>query len=85
MIYKVFTVYDSKALAYMQPFFSPSVGEAERLFKELCNDEKHNFNKYAEDFTLFYLGDFDNLKAQFLPLTAPISVCLALACINPKE
>jgi len=85
MIYEVFTVFDSKAVAYLQPFFSPTKGEAIRLFQECCNDPKHNFHKYASDFHLFQLGKFDNVKAEFIMLSAPCSIGNALEFIKPKE
>lgn len=60
MIHKVFTVYDSKAEAYMQPFFSGTTGLAIRSFTEVCNNKEHAFNKYPDDYTLFEIGTFDD-------------------------
>lgn len=62
---KVFTIFDEKAGAYLQPFFSDTVGLAVRTITELVNDPQHNFCKYASDFTLFQLGSFDNKTAEF--------------------
>ena len=52
MIVKVFGIYDSKAEAYLPPFFMKSKGEAIRAITAHVNDSQHNFCKYAEDFTL---------------------------------
>lgn len=60
MMLKIFTTYDSKAEAYLQPFFLPSRGEAIRAWQDVVNDQKTQFNKYPEDFTLFELGEFDS-------------------------
>jgi hypothetical protein len=57
---KVFTIYDEKAEAYLQPFFSDTHGLAIRSITDLVNDPNHNFCKYAADFTLFQIGTFDN-------------------------
>lgn len=58
---KVYTVYDQKAEAYKQPFFVRAHGEAIRAMTELVNDPEHQFHKYAEDYTLFYLGDWNEV------------------------
>jgi len=62
MIVKMFSVYDSMANAYLQPFFSPARGLAIRSFSEAVNTSDHQFHKYAGDFTLFEIGEFDDEK-----------------------
>jgi hypothetical protein len=71
---KVFSVYDSKAEGYMQPFFLKTVGEAERALANLVREPDHNFSRYAEDFTLFELGLWDEKKGAFDLHDAPRSV-----------
>jgi hypothetical protein len=78
MIHKVFTVYDAKTKAYLPPFHSHALGQAERSFTEACNDPSHEFSKYAEDFTLFYIADFDDEKAHYNMLKAPFSLGTAI-------
>jgi len=63
---KMFTVYDSKAEAYMQPFFAKSTGEALRSFSDTCQDKNHIFAKHPEDFTLFELGTWDEQTSNFV-------------------
>lgn len=62
---KVFAIYDSKAEAYLPPFFMKSKGEAIRALTSHVNDPQHNFNKYAADFTLFELGSWDDSNTTF--------------------
>lgn len=57
---KIFTVFDVKAERYIQPFFSPTEGTAMREFRMAANDEDHSFCKYAEDYTLFLMGEWDD-------------------------
>lgn len=73
----VFSVYDSKANAFLQPFFAVSRGVAERSFFAAVIDERHDFNRFAEDYTLFELGEFDEESAQFSCLETPRSMALA--------
>jgi len=77
-ILKVFTVYDSKSDAYMQPFFMQTKGQAVRAFSDTVNDPKHQFYKHAEDFTLFELGSFDELSALFDLHLTPVSLGCAI-------
>lgn len=60
MILKMFTVYDSKAEAYLPPFFMRSNGEAVRSFIQASNDQSSNFCKFPGDFTLFKVGEYDD-------------------------
>nr|WAE43877.1 MAG: nonstructural protein [Microviridae sp.] len=78
MIVKVFGIYDSKAEAYLQPFFMKSAGEAIRAITDLVNDDKHNFGKYSADYTLFQLGSFDDATAKFDMLLTPHSLGVLL-------
>ena len=75
---KVFTVYDNKAEAYLQPFFMRTKGEAIRAFADSVNDPNHMFNRHPEDFTLFELGEFDSAKALFSCGLAPASLGTAI-------
>ncbi len=56
---KIFSVYDDKADAYTQPFFATTAGVAIRQFQQAANEEGHQFNRHAADYTLFELGEFD--------------------------
>lgn len=67
---KIFTVFDSKAEAYLQPFFARTNGEAVRSFTEAANDSGHNFCKYSGDFTLFEIGEYDETTGNITPLKA---------------
>jgi len=76
---EIFSVYDSAVQAFMQPFFSPSLGSALRSLTDAVNDPKHEFSKHAADYTLFKLGSFDDADGVFS--TAPpeqITSCLSL-------
>lgn len=57
---KVYTVHDAAAGAYLRPFFERSHGAAIRAFTDASLDPKHDFFKHARDFTLFYVGEFDD-------------------------
>lgn len=62
---KVFSVFDSKAKAYLQPFHAANAAVASRMIADAVQQDDHMFNKHAADFTLFELGDFDDLSGTF--------------------
>lgn len=83
MFVKIFTVYDSKTEAYLQPFYEPSIGGALRNFEEAANDPESPIHKYSADFTLFLIGEFDNSNANFEIRDTPKSLALASELKRP--
>lgn len=75
----VFSVYDSKAEAFLQPIFCATEGIAFRLFSAAVNDRNHDFHKFAEDYTLFQIGVFDEQDGRLEALQSLKSVCTAIA------
>lgn len=81
---KVFSCYDSKAAAYAQPFFSPTVVTGRRAFGDACADPNTMLNKHPEDFTLFLLGTFDDQLGSFDLLSPPESLGLASSYLTQE-
>ena len=75
---KVFTVYDSKAEMYLAPFTVAARGQAVREFESACNDPKTMMCKHPSDFTLFEIGEFDDLKGTLKPYEAKVSIGTAI-------
>ena len=82
---KIFAVYDSKAGAFHTPMFMQTTPMAIRAFKAAAMDQGHEFHKFAEDFSLFELGDYDPLKAEFLTYEAPQNLGLAASFIINED
>lgn len=62
----VFTVYDEKSEAYLQPFFLDTTGQAIRAITDCVMDQNHQFCKHPSDYTLFQLGTFNDSNAEFI-------------------
>lgn len=77
MILKAFTIYDSKAESYLQPFFFNTKGQAIRSFSDAVAEEGHQFRRHAQDYTLFECGEFDQSSGMFTAIT-PVSIGNAL-------
>jgi len=82
---KIFSVRDSKAEAFLPPFFAQTAGVAIRQFESAVNDESHDMHRFAEDYTLFELGEFDESSGALLPLDTPHSLGLAIGFIKPNN
>lgn len=79
---KVVSVFDSKAEAFMQPGFAQSRGAATRDFSTMINDGKSIFSKHPGDFTLFEIGEWDELKGVLIPAKTPISYGVGVEYLN---
>lgn len=75
---KIFSVYDSKVGAYLNPLFLRSNGEALRAFVSAVNSADHDFCKYASDYTLFELGAWHEDSATINMLPTPKSLGVAI-------
>lgn len=65
MITELYTVYDAAVKAFLPPFHVRSRGEALRSFTEAVNSADHQFHKWAADYTLFFIGTFDDATAEY--------------------
>lgn len=74
---EIFSVYDSKADAFLAPFFMPNQSMAVRIFQNCANNGEHQFGINAGDYTLFSLGSFDDETAKIQTTKTPISLGLA--------
>jgi len=84
MNHKIFTIYDSKAQAYLTPFFLHEDGMAIRVFADCVNDKNHQFGKHPEDYTLFNIGSWSDNKAKFLT-NNPIALGNGIEFVTPFE
>lgn len=82
---KIFTVYDSKAEAYMSPFYMQSTGAAIRAFSDTAADPSSQIAKHPSDYTLFEIGEFDDATAEISLLTAKKSLGVAVEFINQTK
>lgn len=85
---QIYSVYDSKAAAYLQPFYLPRHELAERAFAHAACTEGHAFNNFAGDYTLFWIGTWDEENGILTNAEAKLNMGTALehrAHINEYE
>ncbi len=73
----VFTVFDSKVGAFLTPFFCKNRAVALRSFTSACQDVKTDFHRYAGDYTLFEIGEWDAEKGNWIQHESKLSLGLA--------
>lgn len=65
MINKMYVIYDAKAEYYNKPYYAVNHEVAMRNAKRLCEDPNSEIAHNPEDFTLFYIGEFDDGTCTF--------------------
>lgn len=87
MIYKVMSVYDVKAEAYMRPFFARSTGEGLRSFSDEVNsgNKESALSHHPEDFILMELGDWDELSGELKVLEKPRTINRGIDVLRKTE
>lgn len=76
--HKVFSIYDSKAKAWLQPFFATNAAVAVRMFERAVNDTSSDFNRFAGDYTLFEVGSWSEDDGVLLETSPKVSLGVAV-------
>jgi len=63
---QIFALYDKKALAYVDVFHFPQIGQAIRQVEDLLKTQ-HPLAKHPADYDLYKLGEFDDVSGSILP------------------
>jgi len=85
MIMKIFSIYDSKAEAYNSPFYMQTQSLAIRAFTDEANNESSQIGKHPADFTLFYMGEYDDHTASFTLEDTKISLGVASEFVGKEQ
>lgn len=85
MKHSIFTIYDSKAQAFLQPFFSVNLATAARACADVVADPATPFNKHPEDYVTFQIGHFDDLTGEITPTNVPVNLGPLSALTAPPE
>lgn len=64
---KMYSIYDSKVKAYMQPFFMRTKGEVIRSLMNELQQADSNLAKHPGDYTLFEIADWDEQAGKLEP------------------
>jgi hypothetical protein len=70
----IFTIYDVKAEAYLQPIFVENEATAKRALMDVLSNPEHQFAKYPMDYSLFHIGKYSQENGVIEPVP-PTFVC----------
>lgn len=84
MLWQVFSVYDSKARAFLTPFFLPTVEVAVRAVTEAVSDPSHQFAKHSADYTLYRVGQFDDARGELEPQQPGENLGVVASFLSPE-
>lgn len=85
MILRGYTIYDVKALQYHSPWFAVSDGAAIRSFSDMANDTNTTIGRHPRDYTLFFVGTYDDNNGLFTAIHPPVHVMDAAACVQQQS
>lgn len=60
MIIPHFSIYDEVTQIYNLPFQAHNINDAKRMFITASQDESTNLSKNPQDYSLYYVADYDN-------------------------
>jgi len=81
----LFTVFDSAAHRYLEPFTASTVEVALRMFRHTVNSGKGPFSQFPEDYSLFCVGEFDQEKGQLRPYQELQSLGVAITFVEMRN
>lgn len=66
MIKNLYTIYDRKAAFYCPPFIESNHETAKRTFLHAASQQGTTYAAHPEDYTLWYIGQFDDHNAKLM-------------------
>lgn len=82
---KIFSMFDTKAGVYIQPFAETSTIAALRGFEVAVNEGKSTFARFPDDFCLMELADFDQNSGEITPHVSPQNLGSARTVLKQHE
>lgn len=72
---KLYSVYDKQAMLFTQPFVAESNAMAKRMFLSgIASGKNPTMTDFADEYSLMFLGTFDEVKGQFYSVENPLEV-----------
>lgn len=75
---QLFSVFDSAAARFTEPWPAQTVELALRRFRHTVNKEGNDISMFPEDYTLFHVGEFDQETGRVTAFAAPHSLGVAI-------
>lgn len=76
--------FKDEAVGFTEVFNQTNDAIAVRLFTQLVNDEKSAFHKYADQMSLWNIGEYNDVTGNIISTGARM-IIQAKQCLTPKE
>lgn len=61
-----YSLFDNKALQYHPPFYTSTDAAAVRMVRDLVDDLATNVGRHPKDYTLYFVGEYDDSNGLFM-------------------
>lgn len=84
---RIFSIFDAKLDAYLEPFFSPTTATGVRMFEATCQNPQSDFARFPQDYSLFEVGVFfpDGGRIEVHEAKIPLGVAVEYVNRAPME
>ena len=72
---KIYVIYDDKAKTYHTPFYQTNDETCLRTMTDMANNPELDTCKFAEDYTLFCLGEYEKNTGEILLSETRDTIC----------
>lgn len=80
---KIYAVYDKKAMFFSSPMAFDHLPQATRQFEAEVKNTNSQLNHYPEDFALYQIAEYDEMKGLLRSLDTPKHICDASEFLLP--
>lgn len=77
-----FSIFDDKAQIFNVPFFFVHKGQASRAFSDLIGDRQSTIAHHPEDYSLYRVGEFDDVSGLMLGFVTPEFIARAIEYVD---
>jgi len=82
---KLYAVRDVKSEAFGAPMSIATKGLAVRSFSDACQQKTSDLNRYAEDYMLYEIGEYDPTSGAIKAYSVPLYITSAVECLSAVE
>lgn len=72
---KLYSIFDKKTAVYQPPIFCHNQGHAQRHIIDVFTGKNYTVSKFPEDFTLYEVGEFNDVTGVLNAYITPQHVC----------
>lgn len=84
MILRAYSIFDAKGVQFHSPWFQHTDGMAVRVFQDLANDMGGLIGRHPKDYSLWFVGTWDDSNGQFTSVKPNVHLVEAVALVRDQ-